>query len=96
VQMREAGRTVYIFRVPGSGGDAPIERLPNLGDDEQIIHQSGFERPEQLGPRRIHWLTRTAKRLREFEPRAGDGSVRQGIIFPASGIRLGHRCRRRL
>ena len=50
MQMRESRRSVDVFRVSGFGGDAPVQRLPDLANDDQIIDCPDPERPEQFVP----------------------------------------------
>ena len=40
VQMLDAGRTVDVLGVTGSGRDPAVERLADLPHDHQIVHQT--------------------------------------------------------
>jgi hypothetical protein len=52
MQMSETRRSVDVFRVSGRGCDTPVERLADLGDDDQIVDRPGLKRLEQFAPGR--------------------------------------------
>ena len=68
MQMVKPGRSVDVFRMAGFGGDAPVERLADLADDDQIVGRPGPERPEQLAPGLRQGPADRLKILRKFGP----------------------------
>lgn len=50
VQVRETGGSIDIAGTAGRGGDAPVERLANLTNDDEPIRRSAAQRPEYLLP----------------------------------------------
>ena len=52
MQVREARRAIDVFRVPRRRGDAPIKRLADLTDDDQIVDGPGLQGAELLVPGR--------------------------------------------
>ena len=50
VQMGEPGRPVDVFRMAGDSGDAAVDRLAELPDDDQIIDQAAAQRLEHRAP----------------------------------------------
>jgi len=44
--MLETGRPVDVFRVTGLRGNAPVKRLADLADNDQIVGRPGPERAE--------------------------------------------------
>jgi len=50
MQMGESGGPVDVVGMTGLGGDAAVERLAELPDDDQIVDGAGLERPEPLLP----------------------------------------------
>ncbi len=52
MQMGEPVRSVDELRVTAVGRDAPVERLADLADDDQLVDGAGLQRPEQRVPGR--------------------------------------------
>ena len=68
VQMSETRRSVDVFRMAGGGGDAPVERLADLADHDQVVGRPGPQRPEQLAPGLRQRGSRPSENLRKFGP----------------------------
>jgi len=54
--------------VPRRRGDAPIKRLADLADDDQVVYGPGLERSELLVPGRGRRTRRIAKEAAELKP----------------------------
>jgi hypothetical protein len=51
VQMREASRSVYVFRMACFRGYAAIKRLSYLTDNDELIDRTFPQWPENFAPR---------------------------------------------
>ena len=50
MQVGKAGRAVDVFRVPGFGRNAAIERLADLADHDEIVHRALAQRAKYIAP----------------------------------------------
>jgi len=75
VQVVEPGRSVDVVRMPAVGGDAPIERLAELGDHHEVVDRAGAQRAEQRVPRCRQIAVRRAERRRNRMPLVGLGTL---------------------
>ena len=67
MQMRETGGPVDVMRTAGRRRDAPVERLADLADDDEVIHRAAAKGPEYRLPWRRKARQR-AKRMRRPSP----------------------------
>jgi hypothetical protein len=51
VQVGKPGLAIDIMRVAGRGGDAGVERLAALRDEDEVVDRSLPQRPENVLPR---------------------------------------------
>jgi hypothetical protein len=68
MQMSEARRPIDVMRPSGRRRDAPVKRLADLTDDDEIVDDCAAQRSEYVLPRRRKPRCLRAKRLRNRPP----------------------------
>ena len=72
VEMVEPVAAVDVVRMPGHGRGAAVERLADLPDHHEIVHQPGAQRPENALPAR--------RRVAQAGPDRGERVAPAGIV----------------
>ena len=90
MQMSKAGRSVDVFRVAGGGGDASVDRLADLADDDQIVNCPGPQRTEQLAPRLRQGVGQMAKNVGKLCPSVGTIAIASRLFLVGTAV-LGSR-----
>src|SRR5262245_7126380 len=80
--MREARLAVDVVRVSGRGGDAGVDRLAALADQNEIVDHAFAQRPENVLPGLRQGTIAAAKRFRYRRPGQSGG----GAVFTAVGL----------
>src|SRR5437764_5234768 len=89
MQMRESRRAVDVARMPGCGGDAPVERLADLSDDDEIVDGARAHRRKKFVPRLEQRARRIAEGLHEIRPGVANTAIADRAIFGDSIYRVG-------
>ena len=76
LEMCQPGHAVDVFRVPGGGGDAGVDRLAELPDHHQIIDQAAAQRPEHITPGCGEGVRAVAEHLGNADPGSVESAVR--------------------
>ncbi len=71
VEMFDAGRTIDIFRMPGSGRDPTVERLAELAYDHQFVYATFAQWAEYICPNLREGLLFVTKQMNEVLPMIG-------------------------
>ncbi len=82
MQMGKPGLAVDVVRVSGRGGDAGIDRLSALPDDDEVVDRALPQRPENVLPRPGQGTGGVSKRFRNGRPRGVGAAVSMAECIP--------------
>src|SRR5476651_94399 len=71
VKVLNAGRTIDIFRMPGSCRDPSVERLAELAYDNQFVYATFAQRAEYVRPNLREGLLSVTKQMDKVLPMIG-------------------------